>query len=170
MASSLRDLWMTPDTRNTRVVVLLMLSMTFGAALLMWLETPRLGWSESTFLMAETGSRVDEVTVFYVPPSQPVGRGEFDCVILPDQEPLWDPRPGFVGRARVAVIGTGASELSAFQQQQLLNVLGSMRQQRGLPIDRVQLHPSADPRRHDDLPDEAVSLADLLARKGIGRP
>ena len=158
---------MTQDTRSTRVTIYLILSMTLGAALLMWLEVPTRGWAAGTYLMAERGGSIEAVTLTFVPEDQPVLRGEYDCVVRPEGAPIWDPRGDDVRHVRVAILASPEDRLTDSQAGDLMRILGSMKQQRGLDLSRVKLHPDSDDRYRPELPRQAYELRDLLVRKGI---
>jgi hypothetical protein len=152
------------DTRNSKTVVLLIGSMTLGAALLLWFEPPVPGWSSTTLLMAESAGTVEDVQVTYVWPQAVIDPAAYDCLVLPSGECEWRPRDG---RVRLAVIGSGADRLTDAQAETLLVVLGSLTQRHELRLDRVWLDPPSDARLYPDLPPEAHDLCELLVRKGI---
>ncbi|MBU0640512.1 MAG: hypothetical protein KKB50_16740 [Planctomycetes bacterium] len=159
-----KGLVMAADTRNAKVVIALTVSMTVGAALLLWLEPTTRGWSPTTLLMAERGTRVHEVAIDYVPPTAPLPAEMYDCIVYDDGDWDWKPRGSSI---RLAVAGSTSQHLSEAQANTLLAVLGSMKQLRGLDLNRVRLLPESDARRRPELPPEAHDLCELLARKRI---
>lgn len=160
---------MTRDSRNTRVVISFILSMTFGAAVLMVLETPTSGWPRDARLMADRGGRIEAATLYYVAYGEPVLAADFDGVITADGEVVWEPRAQ-VRDVCLAVHGApDDSRMPAAQQRALLRVLGAMKQQRGLDLTQVRLDPDSDVRYRPELPDQAGELRQLLLRKSIIR-
>lgn len=157
---------MTKDTRNTRVIIVLVLSMSLGAFVLRMIAIPTAGWSRDTVLMAERVRNVDAATIACVPYGEPISRYEYDCVVLPDGEVLWDPRVG-VSDVYIAVAGSADGEFARDQQAKLLQVLGVLTQQHELDLSRVRLHPDSDSRYRSDLSNQAIALRSLLVRKGI---
>ena len=160
---------MTPVTRNTRVTITLIFSMTLGAAVLMALQTPTRRWAPDALLMAERGGRIEAVTIEFLRHGDYPGVGQFDCVVWPDVESDWTPREPNPSHVRLAVCGGDEDRLSDFQAGSLLQVLGAMKQTRGLDLARVRLHPDSDDRFRPELPQAAYELRDLLLRKGIVR-
>lgn len=156
---------MTKDTRNTRVIIALVLSMSVGAFVLRMIAIPTAGWSPDT-LMAERIQEVDAATIACIPYGEPISRVEYDCVVSPDGEVYWDPRAG-VSDIYIAVAGSVNDEFTREQQVELLKVLGSLAQQHNLDLSRVRLHPDSDSRYRTDLSDQAIALRSLLVRKGI---
>lgn len=155
---------MTGETRNTRVVAILIVSMTVGAACLLWLEMPTRGWSPTTFLMAERGRPVEDVLIEYVGPEQPFNPADYDCAVYSDGRCDWRPRQPHI---RLAVVGSGGERLGQAQAGSLLAALGSMSRLRGLDLSRVRLHADSDARVDSDASPQARDLRDLLVRKGI---
>lgn len=155
---------MPVDARHARVVAALIASMTFGAALLLWLEPERQRWPDDRLLMAERGGRVESVVIEVVPASPELNPAEFDCVILPDGACDWRPRGPHV---RLAVIDDGREALPREQAGTLMAALGAMSQTRGLNLVHVGLLPAADGGGSADSPGLASDLRRLLVRKGI---
>ena len=62
---------MSPETRNAKVVAILVGSMTLGAAGLLWLEPPARGWASSALLLAEHGDPIQTVHITYAPAGRP---------------------------------------------------------------------------------------------------
>ena len=163
---------MTPETRNTRVTVCLVVSMTLGAATLMWMDpgTRAPAGERDAFLTAARGTPVEALVIEVVPPSQRELLSDFECVILPTgAEPVWHPDRLAARQVRVAVAGSDDGQLSDEQALVLLRVLGSLKHHRGLPLSSVRLHPDSDVRYRTDLPPQAFALRELLLRKGILR-
>jgi hypothetical protein len=156
----------TKDTRNTRVIIALVLSMSAGAFVLRMIAVPTAGWSRDTVLMAERVREVDAATIACVPYGEPISRYEYDCVVLPDGEIRCDLRAG-VKDVYIAVAGSADGEFARPQQAALMRVLGSLTQQHHLDLTRVRLHPDSDSRYRSDLSNQAIALRSLLVRKGI---
>ena len=154
---------MTSDTRNTMVVVSLILAMTAGARLLLWLEPgPGKGHATPT-LTAISGIPIEDVLVEYVPVGNVRSVG-VDCHLLPDGQ--------LVGRLddphiHLAVIGTDADELTEQQQNTLLRTLGSMTRGRHGELIRVKLALQPDAGKDTAVPPQARNLRELLVRKKI---
>jgi hypothetical protein len=165
---------MTTDKRNTAVVIALILSLTVGARLLMWLEPAKPQWKANPLLMAERGAGVQEIVIAYVASSAGAdervdaylheGGASSLCVVYPDQRPRywargtsWD----------FLVVGSEADELEPRQKAWLLGALGSLVQPTGLERVRVRLSPDSDPELDANLPVQAVDLRELLVRKQI---
>ena len=138
--------------------------MTFGAAVLLWLEPPTHGWSSGTLLMAESGPDVAEVRIEYVA-DRGAGRVvEYDCLVLPDGTCEWRPNGPQV---RLALLGSEEGPMPEAQCRTLLAVFGVMTQRHGLDLGQVWLDPASDARLHPELPAAAHRLVELLVRKGI---
>ncbi len=153
-----------PDTRNPKVVAWLILSMTAGAAALLWLEAPTRGWSAPTPLMAERGRLVQTLLIEFACDDEPVATREFDGVILPDGRCDWRPRGPQI---RLLVIGSRTEKLAAPAARTLLALLGSLQRERGLDLRRVRLHPESDSLLNPRLPPASHDLRSLLLRKAI---
>ncbi|QOJ15698.1 MAG: hypothetical protein HRU75_14065 [Planctomycetia bacterium] len=157
---------MAANTRNSKVVALLVGAMTFGAALLLWLEPRGPRWSGGTPLVAQRGQIIDSVTIEYARDGDAVPLADFACTVFPDGSCRWDPRTGHV---RMLVVGSSGAELPAGQARSILAVLGSMSDNYALDVrpsaQRIRLDPGSDPTRRADLPRQAQSLRELLARK-----
>jgi hypothetical protein len=152
------------DKRNTKIVALLIGAMTFGAAVLLWLEPPTHGWSSGTLLMAESVPAVEEVRIEYVNGQTAGGAVGYDCLVLPDGTCEWHPTGP---RIRLAVVGPDEATMLEAQCRTLLAVLGTMTQRHGLTLAQVWLDPASDARLHPELPAGAHGLVELLVRKGI---
>ncbi len=153
---------MTSCDRNTKVVALLIASMTLGAVVLLWAEPPVPGWSSGTLLMAESAQPVREVRIDYADAAPTAGA--WDCVIEPDGRCIWQPRGE---KIRLLIVADGEARMSEAQARTLLAVFGSLTQRHGLDLGRVWLHPASDARLHPELPAPAHDLCRLLVRKGI---
>ena len=163
---------MTADKRNASVVIALILSMTVGAQVLLWLEpaTPR--WAGDTLLMAERGTAV-QVEVFYAGPEDDVvalkdaaaDAGDSLCVIDPSGVvERWEPRGS---RVQLVVIGSEADTLSKRQKETLLAALGTLCQDGDSDRVRVQLAAEANALESPAVPPQAADLRNLLERRGI---
>jgi len=155
---------MNPARRNVAVILVLIASMTLGAAVLLAMESRAVRWSSPPTPPARTGQRLDGVRIEYIASGRLIDDG-FDCLVFADREPAWRPNGGTI---RLGVVGSGDERLPARQAQQLLAVLGSMTGA-GLSLDRVHLDPASDGRLHPDLPPQARDLCDLLLRKQLVR-
>ena len=154
---------MSNDTRNTKVVVCLILAMTAGARTLLWLEPGDRQEHAGMPLMAAGGLPVEDVLIEYTPPGE-VPEPGWDCLILPSGECDW--RAGGP-HIRLVIKGSEGDQLSYAQQESLLAALGSMTLGRGGRLVRVELHPDADAGYNPELPDQARALGGLLVSKGI---
>lgn len=155
---------MDGDTRNTKVVVWLILAMTAGAATLLWLEPGPDRSVAAAPLTAVDGMPIEDVVVRYADPGTAEVRAA-DCVLLPDGR--WDWRPSGP-HVRLVVVGSDSSgELAAAQKRLLLSVLGGMTQARGGEAVRVRLHPESDTRTRPGLPRQARELCEFLMWKGL---
>ena len=156
---------MADDKRNKQVVACLIAAMTLGAALLLWLEPPVTGWSESTLLMAETVPEIEEVRIEYVQPLTHEYIPYYDCFVFPDGGCDWRPRSS---KLRLAVVGVDPAEpMSDSQARTLLSVFGSLTQRHGLALQGIWLDTESDSRLHPELSPGAHSLTELLVRKGL---
>lgn len=149
--------------RNTKVVALLIASMTFGAALLLWLEPSTPSWSSSPLMAG--AQRLDSVRVEYWPSTRALP-ADFDCLIQLDGT--------CVSRAegsefRLLIAGGEAEQVPTEQARALLRVFSSISGRPGFASDTVWLHPASDPRLHPDLPPAAHDLCNLMLRKGLIR-
>jgi len=155
------------DTRNVIVAISLIASLTLGAGVLLWLEPPVRGWSESALLMARNGVPVEQVEIVYVPDSVAVSPQRYDCVIYADGHSEWQASGSHI---RLAVVGDEDSErLGRRQAQALLAVLGNLEQGWRLGAGRVRLAPESDPRVRPQAPPATQELMQLLLKKGIIR-
>ena len=169
LPQQLKGLLVDRDTRNTKVVAALIGAMTFGALVLLSLERlqPRPPmWSANTLLMAERGERVKDVLIESVPAGASRDLAQCDCVVYPDGRCEWRPRGPHI---RLAVVGSASERLQQSQQKNLLEVLGSMSQSRGLDLAHVRLHADSDPWRFPELSSGARELSTWLAGKGLVR-
>lgn len=158
---------MASDARNTRVVIFLVVAMTAGAAMLRLLETPTRAFANrDARLTAERGPRIDSVVIEYAAPGAAFDAADYDCVVPVHGRPIWTPKSTHV---RLLVEGSAADTLPHEQCLALLGVLGSLHQQYGLNLSRVNLDPSCDPRVAAGLAAQARDLFDLLVRKSIVR-
>jgi len=154
---------MNGDTRNTKVVVCLIVAMTVGAAMLLWLEpnvaTPAL----TNPLAAVGGTPIEDVVIQYAPADQTPGPSAA-CVIPPDGTPEWHPASG--PQLTLVVVGSEpASALREEQKKTLLSVLGGLAHGASGQAVRVRLHPESDTRVNRDLPRQAEDMLELLVEK-----
>lgn len=157
---------MVKDTRNTKVVVWLVVSMTAGAALLLWLEPPKQNWASGALLMAEREGPLKSVRIEYLPAGQAIDAAKYDCLIFADGRCKWQPQSADI---RLALLGSKASQLEEAQARTLLEVLGGLNQFRRLDLRNVRLDPASDARLNPKLPVQAEDLRNLLAKKGLIR-
>lgn len=156
---------MKADNRNTTVVVCLVLAMTAGARILLWLEP---GSSENTAaapLTAADGTPVEDVVISLALPGD-IDQGATDCLVWPDGKCEWQARGTHV---RMVVVGSAErdSALPEAQKRNLLAALGSMTQARGWALVPVRLDSASDVRCNSTLSQQAADLYALLADKGI---
>ena len=162
---------MTAGTRNAAVVFTLILSMTVGARLLIWLEP----WPEKppghalALLMAERATPVQDVEILYAASAaeaQALNQApDSFCAIDPAGNPELCERRG--PRIRLVMIGTGADKLADCQKLELLSTLCNLQKDNGLDLSRVRLAPESDVQRVRDLPPAAGDLRQFLVNKGI---
>lgn len=153
---------MIPLSRNAKVVVSLVVSVSLGTGVLLSTEPELRQWAVPP---CDPQTRPRQVQIAYVPPERGVEPGQYDCLIYPDREPLWQPRGPAL---HVAVVGTSQDRLPKQQVRRLLAVLGGLRRI-GLELSAFELEPASDARLHPDLPPQAHELCALLTRKGIVR-
>jgi hypothetical protein len=154
------------EHRNATIVAALIASMTFAAALLLWLEPPTRGWQASELLMAANGETVRSVTIYHSQPGIPVEPGLYDCIVFPDGECRWEPRGNEI---TLLVIGTPEAALPHGAARTLLSVLGNLTQGGRMRFQQVTLAPENDPRLTANLPPQTNDLFELLSRKGVLR-
>lgn len=161
---------MATSTRNSKVIALLVGAMTFGAALLLWLEPrgPRFG--QNAPLVAQRGTTIDDVMIEFVPEGDAVALSEYDCVVFPDGSCQWDPRSRNV---RLLVVGSSGKRLPDKQVKSLLGALANMSRVHELDVNpsagRVQLASGSDADITTNLPAQARHLRELLVLKQIIR-
>ncbi|MGD8452757.1 MAG: hypothetical protein PVJ57_13135 [Phycisphaerae bacterium] len=152
------------DTRNSKVVVCLILAMTIGAGILLWLEPKPDAGMLAAPMMAAGDSSLKDVVVAYVPPGEVVGQGA-NCVILPDgRGEFWRPAGACL---RVAVVGSAKTDaLPEAQQQALLSLLSGLTRPDGGEAVHIRLDPPTVTDESVELP-PVRELRDLLVRKGM---
>jgi len=152
------------DARNTRVVVCLILAMTAGARLLLWLE-PRPTYANAMRpLTAVGGQPIESVLIEYVPPDA-LPPASASVILLPDGRYHWD-RLG--PQVQLAVIGSEESRLPMRQKAALLALLQGMSWGRGAGgqyVVPVRLAEQSDPRLTATLAPQAHDLFQMLAAK-----
>jgi hypothetical protein len=151
------------ESRNLKVVAILIAAMTVGGGLLLSMEAPRPRWSSATLLAAERVEALSGLTIELLPADAPA-LAEYDCVLLPSGECRWQPSDPHV---RLALVSAGTGQLPEEQLRKLLELLGSLSQAQALDLRLVQLDARSDPRATDGLGPEADALLALLQRKGI---
>jgi hypothetical protein len=158
------------DSRNAKVVFLLVLSMSAGALTLLALENrpKELFPAAHRSLVAESSARFQRVEIHFALPGSPIEESAFDCVIYPNRPAQWSPKGGAIN---LLVVGRGgdADRLADDQVVLLLSILDDLNRKGGLPLDQVYLNRDSDVRRHPGLPAEARDLCALLVRKGLIR-
>ena len=155
---------MLPLSRNAKVVVALVTSVSLGTGVLLSTEPQVRQWSSPPW-DPNLPSPPRSVEIAYIAPESSLELASFDCVIYPDREPLWQPRGQTL---RVGVVGTGDPQVPREQARRLLAILGGLRRI-GLDVPDFQLAPASDARLHPELPPQAHDLCALLTRKGIVR-
>lgn len=155
---------MLPLSRNAKVVVTLVISVSLGTGVLLSTEPEVRQWSSPPW-DPRLASPPRSVEIAYIAPQDDPEPAGYDCVIYPDREPLWRPTGQ---RVRVGVVGTDDPRLPREQARRLLAVLGGLRRI-GLDVLEFQLAPGSDARLHPELPPQAHDLCALLTRKGIVR-
>jgi hypothetical protein len=156
---------MNGETRNTKVVVCLILAMTAGARLLLWLEPRPTVAGSALPLTATGGASIDNVIVEYARLGEVGARGAEDLLILPDGHSEGQPDGPQV---RLLVVGSGASdELATAQKEALLRTLGGLAQAASAGAVNVRLDAGSDVRQTPGLPLQARDLRQLLVRKGF---
>lgn len=157
------------ETRNVKVVFLLVLCMSAGAILLVGLE-PRSAGREplpTRSLVAESSTRIESVEIHFASARDRFDEMAFDCVIYPDAPIVFRPRGAAM---RLLVVGGGGARLADAQVKSLLALLGDLHRVSGLPLSAISLHPDSDIRySRRGLPDEARDLCALLVRKNFIR-
>lgn len=151
------------ESRNLKVVAVLIAAMTVGGGVLLFLEAPRVGWSTQTLLMAEQVDPLASLAIELVPPDT-AELAAYDCVLTPAGECRWQ-RSG--DDVRLALVSSGGERLADEQARKLLELLGSLSQSGMLDLRAVRLDPSSDPRIGGALSPEAADLLALLQRKGL---
>jgi hypothetical protein len=153
------------ESRNARVVALLILSMSMGVGVLFLLDGT-LTWRAPAALTAQTGTRLDQVEIFFLPAQAAAGERDFDCLILPDGRKVGAPRPPHV---RLAVQAAPEDRLTLAQQTALLDTLRMIGRWRYLTPDCVRLASDSDYRLNPHLPAAARELHSLLYGRGLVR-
>lgn len=160
---------MSSMTRNTRMIIALVVAMTVGAGLLLQLESrmPRAPWDASSPLMARQAHAVDALIICTIGGRESLLRaepdlGEFDAAILPSGECYW--RQAAAGTVRIALVAASGG-IATEQASTLLLVIRSLHNLRGLDLARVALEPQPTDR---DAAAAHQAVRVLLARKGIG--
>lgn len=156
---------MKDDNRNATVVVCLILAMTAGARILLWLEPGSSEAGDATLLTAADGAPVEDVVISFALPGD-INQADADCLVWPDGNCEWQARGTHV---RMVVVGSddGDSPLPQAQKRNVLAALGSMTQARGWELVPVRLDGESDARRNRALPRQAADLYALLLSKGL---
>lgn len=166
---------MTADKRNAAVVIALILSMTLGARLLLWMEpSPPPQWQADPSLMAQRGGAVREVEITYADSGDGfeglirdlATTDDSICVIDALGGTEWEPRGP---RVRLLVLGSNAPRLGEAQKRTLLAALGTFSHEAGDDSVRFRLSTSSDPQQTPGLSAQATDLRELLVRKQIIR-
>ncbi len=156
---------MPDESRNARVVALLILSMSLGAGVLFLLDGT-LTWRSPAALTAQTAVRLEQVEIHFLPAQAEVGALDFDCVILPDGRRMGAPRPPHV---RLAIQAGPEDRLTLAQQTALLDTLRAIGRWRYLTPECVRLSSDSDYRLNPHLPAAARELYALLYGRGLVR-
>ncbi len=158
------DRKMSTNVRNLKAIVILILSMTAAAAVLLLLETPTHGWAEDGLAMETNGLPVESVTIEVVPLAATVLPTDYDCAIMPDGRCYWQPEDGML---RLAIIGVLLEPLKPAQARTLLQVLGYLKRNHGLDLDHVELAGRTDSTMEAGGAVLSTDLRELLVKKGI---
>lgn len=156
---------MPDESRNARVVVLLILSMSVGVGVLFLLDGT-LTWRTPAALTAQTGARLEQVEIHFLPAQAASDGLGFDCIILPDGRRIGAPSPP---RVSLAVQAAPEDRLTVAQQTALLDTLRAIGRWRYLTPDFVRLASDSDFRVNPHLPAAARELHALLAGRGLVR-
>lgn len=149
------------DSRNARVVIYLVASMSLGAATLYALEPSRPEYEAPPGAVAT----VERVRIEYVSSEARANQSDYDCLIFGSGAHIGQPSGA---RVRLGVVASDSGEVSEAQKRKLLAVLASIVGGRGLsPTQVVQLAPESDARLNPDLPVAARELGAMLVRKGL---
>jgi hypothetical protein len=151
------------NIRNARVVICLILAMTAGARILLWLEPAPAITEPLTSLTAVGGEPIEDVLIEYAPPGEPLD--DSACLIWPDGH-----RDGeqLGPRVRLVVVGTEKDALPEQQKHSLLTALGSIawcQSAREAEAPIIHLDRSSDPRVTKVLRTQARELYDMLVAK-----
>jgi hypothetical protein len=151
------------NTRNARVVICLILAMTAGARILLWLEPAPTSTERFAQLAAMGGARIDDVLIAYAPPGEPLEGAT--CLIWPDGRREYDQLGPNI---RLVVVGKEGGPLPEEQKQALLGVLGSIawgRAARGTETPSIHVDRNSDARLNPSLGGQARELYDMLVAK-----
>lgn len=158
---------MNTDIRNSKVVASLIVAMTAGAGLLLWMEPTPASANPPAALTALEGSIVENVTIQFAMPGE-VDRPAIDVVLKPDGT-VEAAQPAGTELRLVVVGADSPKELNLPQEQQrtlLTTLMRVAETQRGREV-RVHLDPTSDAKLVPQLPPQAHDLRRLLALKGL---
>jgi hypothetical protein len=148
------------NTRNARVVICLILAMTAGARILLWLEPTPIISARATPLTAQAGVPIEEILIEYVQPGDGVVGPA--CLIMPDGNCSFEQGGSSV---RLVVMGTEQGSLPEEQKQSLLGILYSIACGRGSRTPAIHLDANSDARVSPGVPAQARELCDMLVAK-----
>ncbi len=153
---------MTADNRNVKVVGALIVAMTLGAAVLLFLEPYPRGWSSEPMLIAQTRRVLSDLTVYHIPHAAAFEPSAFDGVVYEDGRCEWRPAGG---PARLAVLEGADQRMSGEQKRALLSLLYELDRNHELAMRQIRLEPYSDPRLYSGLSQHARDLCDWLVLK-----
>lgn len=151
---------MNSDKRNTQVLVALIVSMTLGAGLLKLLESPVP--KSADLLAAVEGKSVATLTVGVVRGVNDPALASFESYIDEHGACHWRQEGADV---RLAIVGDPAQRLSEPQAVMLLQMIATLRRERGLELRAVRLATTAG----DTEPAMMRDMREMLERKGMLR-
>ncbi len=154
------------NTRNARVVACLILAMTAGARILLWLEPAPAVADRVLPLAAVSGTPVEDILIEYAQPGDLPAPG-LACLIWPDGRTDGEQRGPSVW---LVVVGSDGEQLPEVQKQKLLAALGTLTWgQTGSDAStlRIRLHPNSDFRGNPTLRPQARELGGMLVSKRL---
>ncbi len=154
---------MSSNARNSKVIVILVLSMSGAAAGLFLFETPTHDWVAGGAELDTNGWSIESVMI-EAASGRDVNPQAYDCTIMPDGRCYWQPGSS---RLRLAIVGEPGEAMKTPQARTLLRVLEVLKRAHGLDLRNVSLIRQSGfgaPERATAL---KLDLRDLLVKKGI---
>jgi|GEM_PF-898565 len=169
---------MAGNSRNASVVIALVVSMTLGLLMLLWLEhalvPARRDFSGSALLMAQRGMQVSSVDIAYAAswddvPALGITADTTDsvCLITPDGEVQWAERGPHVRLIVIGTDGATAERLNDEQKRKLLDVLGTLSGVSGQGLVPVRFEPDHLASANSPAAAQVADLRDFLVLKGF---